>query len=64
MSISPGRTAEEIREFVHAYQALPYGHKGPWLAEQGVAYDRFKRWRDAVFDGDLDRGWSRERVCL
>jgi len=56
MSISVGFTAEEIREFVHEYQVQPHGHKAAWLAGRGVAYDRLRRWRDAVFEGDLDRG--------
>ncbi len=56
MSISVGFTAEEIREFVHEYTAQAYGHKGEWLAARGVSYDRLRRWRLAVFDGDLDRG--------
>jgi hypothetical protein len=56
MSISPGLTAAEIREFVDQYHLLPYGQKSAWLAAQGVSYCRLKRWRAAVFDGDLDRG--------
>ncbi len=56
VSISPGFTAEEIREFVHEYQVQPYGGKGAWLVGRGVSYDRFRRWRAAVFEGDLDRG--------
>lgn len=56
MSISAGYTAEQIREFVHQYTAQPYGRKAEWLAAQGVSYDRLRRWRLAVFDGDLDRG--------
>jgi hypothetical protein len=56
VSISAGFTAEEIREFVHEYTAQPYGDKGAWLAARGVSYDRLRRWRLAVFDGDLDRG--------
>jgi hypothetical protein len=56
MSISPGFTAEQIREFVHEYQVLPQGQKGPWLAARGVSYWRLRRWRDTVFEGDLDRG--------
>ncbi len=56
MSISAGYSAEQIREFVHQYTAQPYGRKAEWLATQGVSYDRLRRWRLAVFDGDLDRG--------
>ena len=56
MSISVGFTVEEIREFVLEYQALPQGQKGLWLSARGVAYERLRRWRAAVFEGDLDRG--------
>ena len=56
MAISAGFTVEEIREFVHGYTAQPFGKKAEWLAAQGVSYDRLRRWRLAVFDGDLDRG--------
>lgn len=56
MAISAGFTAEEIREFVHQYEVQPYGHRLSWLAEQEVTYDRLRRWRSAVFEGDLDRG--------
>lgn len=56
MTVSVGFTAEEIREFVHVYGLQPYGQKGAWLAAQGVSSDRLKRWRSAVFEGDLDRG--------
>lgn len=55
MSISAGFTADEIREFVLEYQALPQGRKGPWLTARGVPYERLRRWRAAVFEGDLDR---------
>lgn len=56
MSISPGFTALEIRDFVYEYHRLPHGQKRSWLAAQGVTYHCLKRWRIAVFDGDLDRG--------
>jgi len=56
MSISPGLTAAEIREFVDAYHLQPHGQKSVWLAAQGVSYHRLRRWRAAVFDGDVDRG--------
>ena len=56
MSISPGFTAAEILEFVHDYQNVPQGQKGVWLAEREVGYHRLRRWRSAVFEGDLDRG--------
>ncbi len=44
MSISPGFTATEIREFVHEYHRLPHGQKGVWLAERGFSYDTLRRW--------------------
>lgn len=56
MTVSAGFTAAEIREFVHEYQLQPQGQKGRWLAERGVSYGRLRRWRAAVFEGDLDRG--------
>ncbi len=37
MSISPGFTTEQIREFVHRYEIQPYGQKALWLEEQGVS---------------------------
>lgn len=56
MSISAGFTVEEIRELVHEYEIQPYGQKGLWLQRQGVSEARLRRWRSAVFEGDLDRG--------
>jgi hypothetical protein len=56
LTISPGFTATEIRELVHEYEMQPHGQKTPWLAARGVSYKRMRRWRDAVFEGDLDRG--------
>jgi hypothetical protein len=38
MSISPGFTVAEIREFVHEYHRQPKGQKGPWLAARPVSY--------------------------
>jgi len=56
VTISAGFTVAEVRELVHEYQLQPHGAKGSWLAARGVSYDRLRRWRDAVFEGDLDRG--------
>jgi len=56
MTISPGFTALEIREFVHEYQVQSYGSKTAWLAARGVTYHVLRRWRETVFEGDLDRG--------
>lgn len=65
MSISPGFTAAEIREFVVEYHLLPHGQKGLWRAAQGVSVRQLKRWQAAVFDGDLDRGLiPREGVAM
>lgn len=78
VSISAGFTAEQVREFVLRYEAMAFGRKLEWLREQGISYDRLRRWRSAVFDGDLDRGliprgwcgdliteadWYRARAC-
>lgn len=56
MSISPGFTVVEIREFVHEYHRQPHGQKGLWLAAQPVSNAMLKRWSAAVYGGDLDRG--------
>lgn len=56
MSITPGFTLEEIREYVHEYQNLPHGTKTRWLKEQPFSRHQLWRWQDAVFGGDLDRG--------
>lgn len=56
MSISPGYTDDEIRELVCTFEVQPYGTKAQWLKEQAIGYNQMRRWRRAVFDGDLDRG--------
>ena len=56
MSISPGFTTAEIREFVHEYHRVPHGRKGAWLVEREVSPQVLRRWRDTVYAGDLDRG--------
>lgn len=56
MTVSVGFSAEEIREFVYAYQAQPHGTKTAWLAARGVTYHRLSTWRLAVFEGDVERG--------
>jgi transposase-like protein len=56
LSITAGFTAAEIVEFVYEYQRKPHGQKACWLAGQGVTSHQLRRWRAAVFDGDLDRG--------
>lgn len=56
MTANAGRTAAEIREFVHEYQVQPHGGKRAWLAGQDVSYGQLRRWRSAVYEGDLERG--------
>jgi len=56
VSIAPGYTGDEVREFVYEYERQPWGTRQGWLDERGVSRDRFRRWRNTVFDGDLDRG--------
>jgi len=52
---TPGYTLEEIREFMHQYHLQPHGTKGAWRAERGVSQRQFRRWRQTLFEGDLDR---------
>ncbi|MCL2804288.1 MAG: hypothetical protein FWD29_10140 [Micrococcales bacterium] len=56
MTVSPGWTAEEIRDFVFEYERQPFGTRKDWLASQGVSVGRLRRWRSVVFDGDPVRG--------
>lgn len=56
MSISAGYTDQRIRELVYTYERLPHGTKAQWLSEQGISHHVFRRWRGAVFDGDIDSG--------
>ncbi|MBX0300204.1 hypothetical protein K2F54_09475, partial [Cryobacterium sp. 1639] len=56
MSITPGFTVVEIREFVREYDGLAYGRKAPWLVERGLSRRRLARWQGAVYEGDLERG--------
>lgn len=51
-----GFTSEEIRQLVHEYELQPYGQKLAWLSTRGVSYGTLKRWRSALFEGDLARG--------
>lgn len=55
MSVLAGFTAEQVREFVREYEEQPYGAKGPWLERQGLTRHQVRRWREVVFEGDLDR---------
>jgi hypothetical protein len=56
MSISPGFTNAEIRAYVFEYQQQPYGEKRTWLLQQPISSSTMRRWINAVFDGELDRG--------
>lgn len=56
MSIAPGYSDEEIRSIVFEYERLRYGTKGAWVENQSFSMHQLRRWRDAVYDGDLDRG--------
>lgn len=52
---TPGYTRDEIREYVHEYHLQAHGTKQAWLARQSFSPHQFKRWRKALFEGDLDR---------
>lgn len=56
MSISPGYTNQEITELVHTYDSQRHGTRGQWLKDHDLTHDRMRRWRRAVYDGDLDIG--------
>lgn len=56
MTVTPGWTSEEIREFVYEYERQPFGAKRAFRDERGVSESMLRRWRRTVFDGDLDRG--------
>lgn len=56
MTITPGYTVDEIRDFVYQYEKIPHGHKTLWLLEQEFSRHQFRKWRLATFNGDLDRG--------
>jgi hypothetical protein len=56
VSISPGYTAAEIVELVHEYHLQSHGRKASWLVDHGLTYHRLRRWRESLYEGDLDRG--------
>lgn len=56
MSIAPGYTNDQIREFVYEYDRQPHGTKATWLAGTEVSRGVLRRWRSAVYDGDIDKG--------
>jgi len=43
-------------ELVHEYHLQPHGQKGTWLFRHGLTYHRLRRWRESLYEGDLDRG--------
>ncbi len=49
---STSETAELTAEHVD----LPWGRKGPWLKEKGIARSTMMRWRRAFLYGDLAEG--------
>lgn len=56
MSISPGYTSSEIREYVYAYEQVPYGQKVKWVEDKPFSMRQLYRWRHALFSGSLDWG--------
>lgn len=56
MTVTPGFTADEIRGFIAEYEALPYGTKTAWVEGQPFSVHQMRRWRQAHFEGSLDRG--------
>lgn len=56
VSISPGFTSAEMVELVHEYHLQPHGQKASWLVNRGLTYHRVRRWRESLYEGDLDRG--------
>jgi predicted oxidoreductase len=43
-------------ELVHEYHRQPHGQKASWLVSRGLTYHRLRRWRESLYEGDLDRG--------
>ena len=56
MSISPGFTNAQIRAYVFEYYQQRQGTKVAWLEQQPFTKYMFRRWKEAVFNGDLDHG--------
>lgn len=56
MTISPGFTTEQIREYVYEYHRQRHGKKMEWIARQSFSHSTLRRWQHAVFFGDLERG--------
>lgn len=66
MSITPGYTNTEIREFVYEYERQPHGTKSAWITQQTFTINQLRRWQAAVFNGgDLERGQiSRQSMSM
>lgn len=56
MSMTHGYTNDEIRAIVYGYEQQPWGTRQAWLEAQGINQNWLRKWRNIVFDGDLDRG--------
>jgi transposase-like protein len=56
VSISAGFTSAEMVELVYEYHLQPHGRKACWLVDHGLTYHRLRRWRESLYEGDLDRG--------
>lgn len=56
MAVSRAVTAEEKRELVYAYVALPYGKKAAFLREQAISDAQIRVWRAQVSAGTLELG--------
>lgn len=65
MAMTTGFTVEEIREIVHEYQLQPWGTKQAWRESRGISVDKLRRWRTAIFEGDLERAlYPREAIPM
>ena len=68
MSITPGWTTQQIRDFVYEYERRPHGTKQALLEERGVSAGQLRRWQDTVFEGNLEEGLvpraEREKLSL
>ena len=52
MSIAPGYTNDQIREFVYEYDRQPHGTKATWLA--GTEVSRGVLWKVSSFEDNQD----------
>jgi hypothetical protein len=63
MSITPGWTAQQIHDFVYEYELQPHGTRTAWRAARGVSSKQLRRWRAAVFGGDVEAGLVPREGC-